>query len=170
MDLVFDRSASDVQYATQLRNKVLTQGFNALTDEEKADWQTHALKGFYNYTDKNRVESAVEQINKILIEYGYMNNTLTIVKDRNMKYIDDKASITRYLNNIQSLIDNFYVLPVTPELVENFDTLDITKANNIEKILYDINNILVGTLDYAVRSGVANCGQNRIWQNRFRRG
>lgn len=170
MDLVFDRSASDVQYATQLRNKVLMQGFNALTDEEKADWQTHALKGFYNYTDKNRVESAVEQINKILIKYGYMNNTLTIVKDRNMKYIDDKASITRYLNNIQSLIDNFYVLPVTPELIENFDTLDITKANNIEKILYDINNILVGTLDYAVRSGVANCGQNRIWQNRFRRG
>lgn len=170
MDLVFDRSASDVQYATQLRNKVLTQGFNALTDEEKADWQTHALKGFYNYTDKNRVESAVEQINKILIKYGYMNNTLTIVKDRNMKYIDDKASITRYLNNIQALIDNFYVLPVTPELVENFDMLDITKANNIEKILYDINNILVGTLDYAVRSGVANCGQNRIWQNRFRRG
>lgn len=170
MDLVFDRSSSDVTYANQLRTKVLNNGFDSLTEQERADWQTHALKGFYNYTDKNRVENAVKQINEVLIQYGYMNDVLTIIEDRNIDSIDDKASITRYLNNIQVLINNFYVLQTTPSLPSNLDDLDITKANNIEKILYDINTILVGTLDYMVHSGVSASGQSRMWQNRFRRG
>ena len=45
----------------------------------------------------------------------------------------------------------------------------VQEANKIEKILKDIDWIIKGMEKSFVYTGVAGCGQNRIWQQRFRR-
>ena len=42
------------------------------------------------------------------------------------------------------------------------------KANDIEKVLDEIYYLMWGMKDWYVYSGVANSGQNRLWQHRFR--
>lgn len=170
MELVFDRTEQDKVYVENLRNKILSDGFNSLTDEQKQQWFSCTLKGAYNYTDRNRVENAVKQINEKLIEYNYMSDELEIVENRSISTIDDNVSVQRYLNNIQQLIDKFFTFSTTPTLPESLDNLDINMANNIEKILYDIYFILNGLENNLIYSGVANSGQTRFWQQKFIRG
>lgn len=169
MELIFDRTEQDKIYVETLRDKILANGFNSLTIEEKASWLSCTLKGAYNYTDRNRVENAVKQINEKLVEYNYMQEILEIVENRDITTIDDKQSANRYLNNIQKLINNFYTLSSTPALPESLDNIDINVANNIEKILNDLYIILRGIENNFVHSGVANCGQARFWQQKFRK-
>lgn len=47
--------------------------------------------------------------------------------------------------------------------------LNYESANNIEKILEDIESLVTSMQNYYVYSGVARSGQRRLWQNRFRR-
>ena len=42
------------------------------------------------------------------------------------------------------------------------------EANDIEKILVDIENLIISMGNWFVYSGVSRSGQNRLWQNRFR--
>lgn len=168
MKLIFDRTEQDKIYVETLRDKILANGFNSLTNEEKTNWLSCTLKGAYNYTDRNRVENAVKQINEKLIEYNYMSEVLEIVENRDITAIDDKQSANRYLDNIQKLINNFYILTSTPTLPESLDNIDINVANNIEKILNDLYIIIKGLENNFIHSGVANCGQVRFWQQRFR--
>ena len=55
--LITDRSNSDVEIAKALIKK----GFQNITDEEKQLF-LNGLKGAYNYTDFNRVESCVKYL------------------------------------------------------------------------------------------------------------
>lgn len=67
-DLIFDRTTADVQYALELNNK-LYRG-EALTTEESAAWNA-GLKGAYNASDMNRVDSAVRELGSLLAAAGY---------------------------------------------------------------------------------------------------
>lgn len=168
MKLIFDRTQEDLQKVLDIRAKLTESGWNSLTDDEKVDWVSCALKGSYNYTDRNRVETAVNIINKKLMEYGYIDYELEVITDRDMQTIDEFVSIKRYLDNIQILMEKFFVLATTPELPSSLDGIDIEKANNIEKILFDLNNIISYIENDYVRMGVGNMGAVRFWQQGFR--
>ena len=47
--------------------------------------------------------------------------------------------------------------------------MDYVKANEFEKNLKDIDYILRHMENNFIYCGVASCGQNRVWQQRFRR-
>lgn len=66
--LITDRQKSDVEYARALIGRI-TNG--AATEEELAEWNSATLKGAYDYTDLNRVTSAMDEINSMLSAAGY---------------------------------------------------------------------------------------------------
>ena len=51
------------------------------------------------------------------------------------------------------------VLPTTPDKPDSMELLDHIKANNIEKILVDINKLLKNMPSAWVYSGEVECGE-----------
>lgn len=120
-DLIYDRTASDVE--TALNNP----GSN-----------TH-LKGSYNYTDLNRVESWCEYLENILKKYGF-SETLVIKTDWNMRNYPTRTHIDRIRSNIDTLKEFCYAL--TTETIIYNNTMNYEQANVLEKILYDIDHYI----------------------------
>ena len=67
MNLIYDRTAEDVERALALAKKAES---GTLTDAEKAEWLA-GMKGSYNATDLNRVEAAVQTLAAELNAAGY---------------------------------------------------------------------------------------------------
>lgn len=67
MNLIYDRTAADVERALALAKKAEA---GTLTDAEKTEWLA-GMKGCYNASDLNRVEAAVNQLAAELNAVGY---------------------------------------------------------------------------------------------------
>ena len=133
LNLITDRTERDVERWRLLHSK----GFGAMTAEEKAEWQS-ALKGAYNYTDMNRVESAVEYIAQRLSEAGYFVapdvKTSWTVKDQ-----PTKEDMARYFSNVELLRSILPLYPTTPQSPTTTKRMDYLVANAIEQILSDVD-------------------------------
>lgn len=71
----------------------------------------------------------------------------------------------RIKNNILALMTGFHW--ITP-IYSSVDNWNYTKANRWEQILQEIYTMMFGMENWYVYSGVARCGQPRLWQHRFR--
>ena len=120
----------------------LYYGVNLIYDRTTKDLYDKTDKAYYNTTDLNRVESATEYISRLLKLYSYFYGELECKKDWLMTDFPTEEEMNRYLNNIQKLMDSFYLKENTPNLPQSMNYLDIEKANNIEKILYDLNELI----------------------------
>lgn len=149
--MITDRTLEDVEYAKA----------NPTSTED--------LKGAYNNTDLNRVEEKVEEIYNILKEYSYDAKITEIKKDWAKSDFFNPSDGVRYLNNLRKLVGSYVVMDSTPEVPQTMESLTYEDANNIEKILVDIETLIYGMEQLFIYSGVANSGQPRIWQQRFRR-
>lgn len=129
MNLVYDRTEQDVEMARAQRGTTLTP-----------------LKGCYNATDLNRVEAAAEAIAAELNSAGYTVtvNPVTYAETDIIRRLDFAA----YLSNVQTLRDAIAVRASTPELPAANAKLDFVGANNIEKILADLDE-LIGWMKYS---------------------
>lgn len=133
LNLITDRTARDVERWRLLHSK----GWDALTAAEKTEWKT-ALKGAYNYEDMNRVESAVVFIANRLTESGYY--VAPVVKPSwGVKDHPTKADMDRYMGNIALLRSILPLYPTTPKAPTTNKKLDYLVANDIEKILSDVD-------------------------------
>ena len=121
--LIYDRTASDVEYAKK--------------NPSAEEW----LKGCYNYIDLNRVEEWCKHLSSLLNSYGYFNN-IDEKTDWNVKDIQTVEEMKRYLNNVKVLIETFATKEDTPQLPVSINKLTYQHANDIEKILYDINELI----------------------------
>lgn len=163
LKLITDRTSSDVSRAKEILNKA--SKLQSLTQNELQEY-AEGLKGCYNISDLNRVEEAVEFISNILNDMSYFNK----VEIKTWNYgdiftIDEE--LPRYLQNIQNLRNSIVVFDSTPQVPRSIKPYNY--ANDIEQILYDIEKILLGMSQTFVYSGVSGLGQNRRWQQRFRR-
>ena len=162
LNLITDRTTSDVSYAKSFQGKMWSE----LSTEQKAEYLL-GLKGAYSYVDFNRVENAVQYISDLLKLYGYLN-TVNVKTDWTAEDIQNVAEIQRYIDNIAELKNKYYSNVVgTMPTVSTW--LNVTRANYLEKILVNIDSLIKGMEKVFVYSSVAGCGQNRIWQQRFRR-
>lgn len=134
MNLIYDRTAEDVQAARKQRGKVLTP-----------------LKGCYNAADMNRVAAAVAEIAAELNSAGYKVE----ITPRTFAESDiiRRAQWAQYLENVQRLREAYYTLAETGELPKPEDKLGYQGANTIEKVLADID-LLVGCM----KSSYRRCG------------
>lgn len=162
LNLITDRTSSDSTYAKSFQGKMWSE----LSTEQKAEYLL-GLKGAYSYVDFNRVENAVSYISELLAAHGYPN-TVNVKTDWTAEDIQNFKEIQRYIDNIAELKNKYYS-NVEGDLPTTSNWLTIDGANYIEKVLVNIEDLLKNMEQYFVYSGVSNCGQSRMWQNRFRR-
>lgn len=142
LDLIYDRTADDVAEALRLTQKAFA---GTLTDEEKTVWLA-GMKGAYDAIDMNRVAAAVSTLSGLLNAAGYKNEVSAQNFVEGEDSTDEKYSV--YLSNVQTLRDAIAVRASTPELPAADAKLDYIGANNIEKILADLDE-LIGWMTYS---------------------
>lgn len=76
-----------------------------------------------------------------------------------------KAEMERIRTNIKKIMQAYYYIT---NIASNAEQFDYVKANNWEQILSEIYTLMFGMENWYVYGGVANGGQNRVWQHRFR--
>ena len=162
LNLITDRTNADVSYAQRMKGKKWAD----LTSEQKAEYLL-GLKGAYSYTDFNRVENAVAYLSELLKTYGY-ENTVNVKTNWTSEDMQKVSEIQRYIDNIAELKNKYYT-SIEGTMPTTATWLTVEGANYLEKLLANIEEIIINMTQNFIHCGVANCGQNRVWQNKFRR-
>lgn len=138
--------------------------FSLVYDRTQADVTNKTWKGYYNASDLNRVEKWCRYLADTLNSLGY---NITITTKTNWVQTDMRTAteMERIRTNIKKIYQGFYYITT---IYQNANEWDYIKANNWEQILNEIWNMAIGTQNWYVYGGVANGGQNRLWQHRFR--
>ena len=134
MEFITNRNEADVARWKTLHDK----GWAAMNESERSEWLSE-MKGRYSHTDMNRVESAVQALSSRLTFWGYQHPNLSIKATWKAGDIPTKADFDRYFGNVEVLRSTIAVplsTPLTPTTQTRFDYL---KANDLEKILLDID-------------------------------
>ncbi|MDR2530601.1 MAG: hypothetical protein LBC65_03550 [Oscillospiraceae bacterium] len=144
LNLTFNRTQANVDRYAYLSSK----GWHTFTDyrnishvgmtaSEQAEWldpKSHASLGAYNFTDLNRVETAVDYLKTLLRGYGYTIAAVSVKVDWTMSDIPRASDLSRYLGNVEAFryfapfLDNMN-LPGT------MSGLTWQGANDIERFL-----------------------------------
>lgn len=133
-------------------------------DRVKADLTNGSWKGQYNASDLNRVEYWCRYLADKLNELGYSINITTKINWVSSDMRTD-AEMERIRSNIQKLMTGFHWIT---KIYTYANTINYDRANRYEKILFEIYNMMQGMNNWYVYGGVANGGQPRLWQHRFR--
>ena len=137
-ELIYDRTQSDVNYA--LNNP----------------GSTSFLKGTYNYTDLNRIESWCEYIAQQLNLYNYFVN-ITTKTDWTMEDFPTKSELKRIRDNVESLKNAFISFTNVPDSLEK---MTYEKANDLEKVLYEIDKLIKNMIASFLYSGTFYSGES----------
>lgn len=124
---IYDRTQEDVDRVKTLNSKLQ---FQTITQEEFLEWKT-VLKGALNKEDLQRLCIIMDHISA---ELHISIVSLTVPE------IPNTSWYSTFLNNIQTLLDNFSKHSETPSL-PSLSLNTYTKWNIIEKILWDICDI-----------------------------
>lgn len=125
-------------------------------------------KGALSHTMLNRIENNSQHLASLLNFYGYEVD-INVKTDWVREDYFRASDLDRIKQNVTRLKDAFASLPTTPNLMIGKKTINYIDANDIEQIEKDINQMIIAMEQAFVYSGVANSGQNRVWQQRFRR-
>lgn len=152
-NLITDRTQADVERYAELQAK----GLRGMTEEEKSEWET-SLKGAYNHSDMNRVESAVEYVANRLTEAGYV--VLPVVK-KNWTESDKPTlnDIKRYMKNIEDVRAALTTFSTTPEAPTTKKRLTYQMANDMEQILKDVDDLITRMANAYFYSGDLYSGE-----------
>ena len=120
-----------------------------VTDRTQADADAWNDKGTYNASDLNRVGSAMNYVADRLRAAGYDPHISPKTDWKDEEWIDPEAQAV-YLGDLAELRKQFSVMKSTPEVpprilatgINTNDGLTHTWANDIEKILEDVDELL----------------------------
>ena len=101
---------------------------------------TPALKGMYSYRDMNRVEGAVKLLAERISSLGYLYSP-AVKTNWAQEDIPEKEDMDRYFGNVAGFLDAIPLYPNTPKAPNTGEKLDYNIANDLEKILLDVNRI-----------------------------
>ena len=137
LNLITNRTQADVDRVAALAARVSA---GTATDAEKTEWASD-LKGAYNASDLNRVGAAVAYVAGRLNGYGYAV-TVTPKQDWTVSDIPTQESMTSYLADVAALRGAIAVMASTPPTPDSASWLTWQEANDIEKILMDVDELL----------------------------
>lgn len=96
---------------------------------------------FYNVSDLNRVGEAVRYLAERFTGYGYAVE-VSPKADWSESDTPTASQMETYRQNIATLRRQIAVMRSTPETPETMRALNYVKANNIERILQDLNTLI----------------------------
>lgn len=103
---------------------------------------TDRVGGYYNATDLNRVGGAVQYIAERLRTIGYALN-IAPKTDWTVSGIPRASQMERYLHDVATIRAALTLGPTVPPVPSDMDSLTADEANNIERILLDIEDAIV---------------------------
>lgn len=104
-------------------------------DRTQTDLDNGADKAYIDYTDLNRIESAIYSIGE---KTGAKFSTSK--KTWKMSEYRTEAQMERLRNNLQVLQNSYYLRDGRPSLPDKITYTTISQANDIEHIIYDIGD------------------------------
>lgn len=146
-NLIYDRTIDNVQTIKDL-SKIRYQD---MTTEQRQSWIDNIKKGCYTYVDLNRVEDAVAYLDDRLKKSG-ISCDIELGKTWLKDDIPTIQDMQRYINNIINIRKLNIVLDTTPPSPERVN-IDYIEANNIERILHDVDLMLVELTQQYLYSG-----------------
>jgi hypothetical protein len=127
-----------------------------ITDRTLSDVEERTDKGHYNAADFNRVSAACYELKERMKEVGY-HTEFDLTKEWTM-YDYPTTEVTQpYLDNIYKLINSFYKYR-DYELPENMKAFTYEQANDIEKALRDIEQLVATIQQVYLKSGMMQAG------------
>lgn len=145
-NLITDRTDLEVYEANQLNGITYAN----MTVAQKAVYD--AGRGVYRHTDANRVGEACAEIYAIAQSYSYdIPGYVPLRTDYTAQTRPTPAEMTQYLATVNAIKMAFSASQALPQTMR-FITYD--DANNIEKLLAEVNDIMERMLSVFVRSGV----------------
>lgn len=118
-------------------------------DRTQEDLKNNTAKAYYNYFDLNRIEEWCEYIKEELNTYNYFCN-VTVKTDWTMYDLPTESEMERIRGNVNILKEAYYSYTNIPA---NLEKMTISKANAIEKILFEINDLI-----YKMTAEFRKCG------------
>lgn len=161
--LITDRTQADVDRAKYLNSLF---GYDPKTDTlvwygteaELAEWSGAKLKGAYKYTDLNRVGAAMAYVAGRLTAAGYYV-PITPKTDWTDEDWMTPTTAGAYLDALRLLRSQYALYDTTPNVPDSMDGLTVDAANDIEKILLDIDSLLENIMASWYYSGEVYCGE-----------
>lgn len=129
---------SGLTYHTQYD---VTYGLRLITDRTEDDVAKETSKGFYNAEDLNRVGAAMEYLQGRFQSYGF-DIHITPRTNWRMEDIPLYADMKEYLSEVETLRRQISLYKTTPNTPPDMEFLTWEEANDIEKILQDIEMLL----------------------------
>lgn len=155
-DLITDRTQADVIRVLLLAER----GISDWTQTDKDEWNGEALKGAYNVVDILRVIDAMEELAATLNGMGF-DITLQSSQSGWTEGAErpTNALMNAYLSDLQKIRDALPLTASTPALPSSMSRLTYKRANNIEKMLLDVQELarLYGETMFPL-CGIAACG------------
>lgn len=137
-NLITNRTPRDAEEVKALAEAIKA---GTATEEQVRQYLEGINKGAYTYRDLNRVEDAVQYVATRLSDYGY----LQAVPDIRVWAVEDKPSendFARYFANVAMIRNAIAVWETTPAAPSSVVGFDTSKANALEQILIDVDQIL----------------------------
>lgn len=149
--MIINRTASDVELAKTLRAKI--QSGNQLTDAEVLSIE----RGTLTINTLNRIENKMSELQTRLNLYVYMISGVIVKSWQHEDYFVHDLEITRWQNNLEILKDAFYTYTGTPNPPNS--VLNYQGANDVERILFDVESILDDMISRFRECGTFECGE-----------
>lgn len=152
--LVTDRAQADFDRAAELSAK----GLARMTAAERAEYLA-GMRGAYNAADLKRVQAAMAYVAERLRGYGYRVE-LPHARPWSVSDIPSPEEMDGYLADLAVLRRTIAVLPTTPDVPPDMEGLTWQEANDIERILLDVDGLLTLMVGSFLRCGAAGvvCG------------
>lgn len=138
-------------------------------DRTEYDVTNETDKGFINYTDFNRIESDIAELETTMNSYGYLVPETLVIKTNwtyqgalganSFNNIPTLEHMNRILHNISVLMRVGSVYPTTPALPSTMEYATYKTFNDIEKILYDLWTMLHDAERYFRECNTFDCGE-----------
>lgn len=143
LNLIYNRTQTDVNTAGSIRAKYQAlRDWSGLTEAETAQLE----RGMLTNVTLNRVANTVSMLASALNAAGYTVETTSQSFSETDRLKRSKYSV--YLSNVQTLRDAIAIRVSTPSVPAADAKLDYIGANNIEKILADLDELL-GWMTYS---------------------
>ena len=112
-----------------------------ITDRTQEDVDARNRKGTYNASDLNRVAAAMNYVSGRLEAAGYDPHISPKTDWKDEDWVGPAAQAV-YLGYLDELRSQFAMMQTTPPVPNDMEKLTYQEANDIEKILEDIDRLL----------------------------
>ena len=149
--LVTNRSAADLE---TLRD-MLASPVSDWTAEELARFNRAESRGAYNFSDLNRVSECMDYLFDVFTSLGY---AMPLYVKQSSVWTEGNtptlSQMEQYLTNLSCLRSALQVFSTTPETPDSMVAFNFVTANNVEKILLDVNQLITSLSKVFLRAGM----------------